>query len=384
MFKRAFVQLSRYSTKASLPPSKITPPLESRLRSLSQRHDTLLDQLNQPLSPAQLTSASKELAHLTTSKSLFDEWLKHRHDLQELQQLTSDPDLASIAQEESNELTTRLHQLERSLIEELAPKDAADRATSAILEIRAGAGGDEASLFVADLARMYERFAQLHRWRWDLITSSLSSATEESSTKGLKDVTVSVTGRDVFAVLKYESGVHRVQRVPSTESQGRIHTSTATVAILPEPSTVDVDIRESDLKIDVYRSSGAGGQHVNTTDSAVRITHLPTGLTVAMQDERSQHKNRLKALKVLRAKIYEEERMKVQVERRQNRNKQIGSGDRSEKIRTYNYPQNRVTDHRINLTLYELEQVVSGDGLMRVIEPLQEHYLMESLLEEQE
>ncbi|KAI7902927.1 uncharacterized protein BX663DRAFT_454178 [Cokeromyces recurvatus] len=374
MFKRAFIQISRYSTKAFLPSSIITPPIETRLKALSDRHDTLLCQLNNiNLSPAELTSASKELAKLTTSKALFDEWLKHRQDLAELQNLSEDPELAKLAQEESNDITQALQQVEKNLLEELAPKDAADNAISAILEIRAGAGGDEASLFVADLSRMYERFAQLQRWKWEIISSS-----EEA--KGLKDLTVSIGGRNVFTFLKYESGVHRVQRVPATETQGRIHTSTVTVAILPEPNSVDIDIKDSDLRIDVYRSSGAGGQHVNTTDSAVRITHLPTGITIAMQDERSQHKNKLKALKVLRAKIFEQERQRVDMERRQSRNKQIGSGDRSEKIRTYNYPQNRVTDHRINLTLYELEQIVSGEGLMHVIEPLQKYYLMESIL----
>ncbi|KAI8077906.1 uncharacterized protein B0P05DRAFT_543281 [Gilbertella persicaria] len=385
MFKRVFFQVSRYSTKATTPfalqSSRITPPLENKLKLLSDRHDNLLTQLNDNgLNPADLTQASKELAQLTAPKSLFEEWMKHRCDLTELHDLlstnTTDDDMIDMAKEEYTDIMDRIQQLEKELITELAPKDEADDA-SAILEIRAGAGGDEASIFSADMARMYERFAQLQRWKWEVLARS-----DETGNKGFKDITVNIGGKNVFGLLKYESGVHRVQRVPATEAQGRIHTSTVTVAILPQPTEVDVQIKESDLKIDVYRASGAGGQHVNTTDSAVRITHMPTGLVVAMQDERSQHKNKLKALKVLRAKIYEQERLKTQNERRDSRNAQIGSGDRSEKIRTYNYPQNRVTDHRINLTLYELEQIISGEALMHIIEPLQEHYLAESLLEE--
>ncbi|CAO3644715.1 unnamed protein product [Cunninghamella blakesleeana] len=284
--------------------------------------------------------------------------------------------MLELAKEEFNDIMTRINDIEKNLIIELVPKDMADDA-SAILEIRAGTGGDEASLFSNDIARMYERFAQLQRWKWEVLSKS-----EDVAGKGLKDITVNISGRNVFGTLKYESGVHRVQRVPATESQGRIHTSTITVAMLPQPTEVDVQIKESDLKIDLYRASGAGGQHVNTTDSAVRMTHIPTGIVVAMQDERSQHKNKAKALKVIRAKVFEAEREKTQAARRNSRNKQIGTGDRSEKIRTYNFPQNRVTDHRINLTLYELEQILSGEGLMNVIEPLKENSLAESLLED--
>ncbi|CAO3632966.1 unnamed protein product [Mucor fragilis] len=384
MFKRAIGQISRYSTKvspAALQSSKITPPLEKKLEALSQRHDSLLSQLsNNSLSPSDLTNASKELAQLTSPKALFEEWMKNRTDLSELQQLLAtsqdNDDMIELAREEYTDIMDRIQQIEKDLVTELAPKDTADDA-SAILEIRSGAGGDEASIFSADMARMYERFAQLQRWKWEVLSKS-----DETGNKGFKDITVNIGGKNVFGLLKYESGVHRVQRVPATEAQGRIHTSTVTVAILPQPTEVDIQIKESDLKIDVYRASGAGGQHVNTTDSAVRMTHIPTGLVVAMQDERSQHKNKLKALKVLRAKVFEQERLKTQNERRDSRNKQIGTGDRSEKIRTYNYPQSRVTDHRINLTLYELEQVISGEALLHVIEPLQEHYLAESLLEE--
>ncbi|SAM01253.1 hypothetical protein [Absidia glauca] len=375
--------LRKYSTKASslLPSTRITPSLEKKLVRISQQHDTLLSQLsNNEIESSALATASKRLSDLTATKSLFDDWQKCTHDLSDLQDLLAGPDqeedMLELAKEEYNDIITNIQGIEKDLIAELAPKDAADDA-SAILEIRSGAGGDEASLFSTDMARMYERFAQLKRWKWEVLAKS-----DDVGGRGLKDITVNISGRNVFGVLKYESGVHRVQRVPATESQGRIHTSTITVAMMPQPTEVDVQIKESDLKIDLYRASGAGGQHVNTTDSAVRMTHIPTGLVVAMQDERSQHKNKAKALKVLRAKIYERERELAQSARRDSRNQQIGTGDRSEKIRTYNYPQNRVTDHRINLTLFELEPILSGEGLMNIIGPLQEHYLTQSLLED--
>ncbi|KAH8552338.1 hypothetical protein BGW37DRAFT_534111 [Umbelopsis sp. PMI_123] len=361
--------------------SLVTPQLESKLKTLAERHESLITKLNhsESMDTATIASVSKEAAELSQLTSLYGEWNRANTDLDELFNLLSsssnDEDMLDMAREEHQELTGTLQRLEKDIIAELVPKDSADEG-SAILEIRAGAGGDEAALFAAEMTKMYERFAQERRWKWEL----LSCSELDGGGKGYKDVTVNIAGKSVFGQLKYESGVHRVQRVPATESQGRIHTSTITVAILPQPTEVEVQIKDSDLRIDVYRSSGAGGQHVNTTDSAVRITHIPTGMVVAMQDERSQHKNKLKAMKVLRAKIYDQERLKTDLARRDSRNKQIGSGDRSEKIRTYNFPQNRVTDHRINLTLYELDLIMTGQNLPNVIDRLKVHYDTEALM----
>ncbi|KAI7867183.1 peptide chain release factor 1 [Spinellus fusiger] len=349
---------------------------------MTVRHDTLLQQLSHnTLSPAELTKASKEASSLSSATRLYSEWRQCQQELEQVQLMLTEQDqsIVSLAEEELQELTARWVDIERQLVVELAPKDTAD-AASAILEIRPGAGGDEAILFSGEMARMYERFSQINRWKWEVLSGSTDRPKEN------KEMIINITGKNVFGMLRYETGVHRqrcdcrVQRVPTTETQGRVHTSTVTVAMMPQPTEVDIQIKESDLRIDVYRASGAGGQHVNTTDSAVRMTHLPTGLTVSMQDERSQHKNKAKALKVLRAKIYDVARQETDLLRRNSRNQQIGTGDRSEKIRTYNFPQNRVTDHRINLTLYELEPVLTGEGLSRVIEPLQEHYLAASLL----
>jgi peptide chain release factor 1 len=275
----------------------------------------------------------------------------------------SETDVAALAEEEIGPLDAKIEELEQQLKVQLLPKDDADE-KSAILEVRAGTGGEEAALFAADLFRMYQRYADAHDWKVNILSAS------ESSTGGYKEIIANITGKGVFARLKFESGVHRVQRVPETEAQGRIHTSAATVAVLPEAEEVDIKIDDKDLRIDVFRASGPGGQSVNTTDSAVRITHMPSGLVVSQQDEKSQHKNKAKAMKVLRARLYDLERAKLDAERSQTRRSQIGTGDRSQRIRTYNFPQGRVTDHRIGLTLHSLDLVLEGRGLDEIIDAL--------------
>jgi peptide chain release factor 1 len=274
----------------------------------------------------------------------------------------ADAEMAELARDELANLNARLPELERAVALHLAPKDK-DESASAILEIRAGTGGDEAALFAGDLFRMYQRYAQLHGWRVEVDSVS------EGEMGGYKEIIASITGDGVFGRLKFESGVHRVQRVPDTEAQGRIHTSAATVAVLPEVEDVEIEINDADLRVDTYRSSGAGGQHVNKTDSAVRITHLPTGIVVT-SSEKSQHQNRARALKVLKARLYEQQREALDTARADARKSQVGSGDRSERIRTYNFPQGRVTDHRINLGLYNLPKVMEGEALDDIIDPL--------------
>ena len=293
-----------------------------------------------------------------------------RQSQQELTDLTGlleepeqDPEMRALAEDELLRVKERLPVLERKIRLLLLPKDAADD-RNVILEVRAGTGGDEAGLFAADLFRMYQRYAELHGWRFEALGLS------DTGIGGYKEASAAISGKGVFARLKYESGVHRVQRVPVTESGGRIHTSAATVAVLPEPEDIDVEIDDKDLRIDTFRSQGAGGQHVNTTDSAVRITHLPSGIVVSCQDEKSQHKNRAKAMKVLRARIYDAKRQEQDEARAESRRVQVGSGDRSERIRTYNFPQGRVSDHRINLTLYKLDKVLGGEALDEVLESL--------------
>jgi peptide chain release factor 1 len=275
----------------------------------------------------------------------------------------SDAEMRSLAETELAELQEKLPEMERELQMLLLPKDAADD-RSAILEVRAGTGGDEASLFAADLFRMYQRYAEAHGWRFEPIDLN------ETELGGYKEAVAEISGAGVFARLKFESGVHRVQRVPTTESGGRIHTSAATVAVLPEAEDVDIDIDEKDLRVDTYRAQGAGGQHVNKTESAVRITHIPTGVVVTCQDNKSQHKNRAQAMKVLRARLYEQEREQLASDRAEARRSQVGSGDRSERIRTYNFPQGRVTDHRINLTVHKLDRIINGEELDEVIDAL--------------
>jgi len=302
---------------------------------------------------------SREFAELDPIVATITALRKAMGERLDLQQLVDDPasdkDMAALAEEELEGLGPKIEELEKKLKVQLLPKDTADE-KSAILEVRAGTGGDEAALFAADLFRMYQRYADRQGWKVSILSAS------ESATGGYKEIIASISGKNVFAKLKFESGVHRVQRVPETEAQGRIHTSAATVAVLPEAEEVDVKIEDKDLRIDVFRASGPGGQSVNTTDSAVRITHLPTGIVVSQQDEKSQHKNKAKGMKVLRARIYEMERAKLDAERAQDRKSQIGTGDRSERIRTYNFPQGRVTDHRIGLTTHQLYLVLQGEA----------------------
>jgi peptide chain release factor 1 len=343
--------------------------LQTKLRRVVARYDELVHAMSEPGTGGtqSFVRLSKEYADLTPVVERIRILEKATTDLSNLDKLMNDPasdqDMKDLAAEEYYALKERLPTLEREVTVMLLPKDTADE-RSAILEIRAGTGGDEAALFAADLCRMYERYAETHGWRFELISLS------EIGIGGYKEVIASVTGRGVFARLKFESGVHRVQRVPATEASGRIHTSAATVAVLPEPEDVDIQIADKDLRIDVFRSSGPGGQSVNTTDSAVRITHLPTGLVVQQQDEKSQHKNKAKALKVLRARLYEHQRATIEAERAATRKSQIGTGDRSERIRTYNYPQGRVTDHRINLTLHKIEKILAGEALDEMIDAL--------------
>jgi peptide chain release factor 1 len=307
--------------------------------------------------------ASRDYAELEPVARAAAEVTAMREEVASLTQMLADPEMKAMAEDELADLRQRLPAAERALSLAMLPRDEAD-ARPAMLEIRAGTGGDEAALFAGDLYRMYERFAATQGWKVEPVSMNASEV------GGFKEVVANVTGQNVFRKLKFESGVHRVQRVPVTESGGRIHTSAATVAVLPEPSEVDVTVDENDLRIDIYRSSGAGGQHVNTTDSAVRITHIPTGIVVAMQDERSQHKNKAKAMQVLRARIYEKRREEAHGAEAEARRAMVGSGDRSERIRTYNFPQGRVTDHRIGLTLHKLDEVLEGGALGELVDAL--------------
>ncbi len=341
--------------------------LESRLDQLVRRHGELRDALSASgLSGADFAKLSKEYSELSPIVDGVEALRRAQGELaaaKEMAGAEGDPELQALAEEEMQSLRERLPELELKVQLSLLPRDEDDE-RNAILEVRAGTGGEEAALFAAELFRMYQRYAALRGWRCELLDLS------ETGIGGVKEAAASITGRNVFARLKYESGVHRVQRVPETEASGRIHTSAATVAVLPEAEEVDVRIEDKDLRIDVFRSSGPGGQSVNTTDSAVRITHLPTGLVVIQQDEKSQHKNKARALKVLRARLYEMERQSLAATRAADRKSQVGSGDRSERIRTYNFPQGRVTDHRINLTLYKIDKIMAGEALDDVIDAL--------------
>ena len=341
--------------------------LESRLDQIVRRQAELREALAAAgLSGADFAKLSKEYSELEPIVGGIEALRRTQEELSaaaEMAEAGDDPEMKALAQEEIQSLRERLPELEMQVKLSLLPRDEDDE-RNAILVIRAGTGGDEAALFAADLFRMYQRYAALHGWRFELLELS------ETGIGGFKEAVASITGRNVFARLKFESGVHRVQRVPETEASGRIHTSAATVAVLPEAEDVDIKIDDKDLRIDVFRSSGPGGQSVNTTDSAVRITHLPTGLVVIQQDEKSQHKNKARAMKVLRARLYEQERQTRDAARAADRKSQVGSGDRSERIRTYNFPQGRVTDHRINLTLYKLDKVISGEALDEIVDAL--------------
>jgi len=337
------------------------------LDQLLRRHAELRDALaGTGLAGADFAKSSKEYSELTPIVDAIDALRRAREEfasLTDLAQSSEDAELKALAEDELHGLRERLPALEQRVKLALLPKDADDE-RNAILEVRAGTGGDEAALFAAELFRMYQKYAALRGWRFEILDLS------ETGLGGFKEATASISGRDVFARLKFESGVHRVQRVPETEAAGRIHTSAATVAVLPEAEDVDIRIEERDLRIDVFRASGPGGQSVNTTDSAVRITHIPTGLVVIQQDEKSQHKNKAKALKVLRSRLYDMERRARDSARAAERKSQVGSGDRSERIRTYNFPQGRVTDHRINLTLYKIDKVMSAEALDEIIDAI--------------
>ena len=342
--------------------------LEKNISRLLSRKDEIEERLSSSsLDTADLMHLSKELSDLRPIAEQAAKVQKLKMELSDAENLVKDQDadaeMVALAEDEIQEIRPKITEEEYQLKLLLLPKDK-DDSRNAILEIRAGTGGDEAALFGADLFGMYQKFASQQGWRFEVMEIS------ETGIGGYKEATANISGQEVFAKLKFESGVHRVQRVPDTETGGRIHTSAATVAVLPEAEDVDIDILEADLRVDIFRSSGPGGQSVNTTDSAVRITHMPTGIVVSQQDEKSQHKNRAKAMKILRSRLYDAERAKQNAERAASRKGQVGSGDRSERIRTYNFPQGRVTDHRINLTLYKLDKILMGEALSEIINAL--------------
>jgi peptide chain release factor 1 len=340
---------------------------QAKLDALVARHAAVEAELSGHTDRENYVKLSREFAELAPLVGMVKSYQTTSTELADLEALIADPsteaDMRTLAMQEKPAIETRRAELEEKIRLTLIPKDAMDE-RNVILEIRAGTGGDEAARFAGDLFRMYERYAARQNWKVEIVSAS------EGTVGGFKEVIAEIRGRGAFSRLKYESGVHRVQRVPATEASGRIHTSTATVAVLPEPEEVDVDIADADLKIDTMRAGGAGGQHVNKTESAIRITHVPSGIVIVVQEERSQHRNRAKAMVLLRAKLYDMERQRLDRERAADRRGQVGSGDRSERIRTYNFPQGRVTDHRINLTLHKLPQVIEGEALGEIIDAL--------------
>jgi peptide chain release factor 1 len=357
----------------------VTPLPEAKLDTLLTRHAAVEAELSQQLPAEAFVKLSREFAEIDPVVAKIKAYREVATELADLEGLIADPKTESAMREMADDERRALLDKREQMIEELRlallPKDAMDE-RNVIVEIRAGTGGDEASLFARDLYRMYERIAARQGWTTDILSAN------EGAKGGFKEIIAEIRGRGPFARLKFESGVHRVQRVPDTEAQGRVHTSAATVAVLPEVEDVDIEIKPDDLKIDTMRSQGAGGQHVNKTESAIRITHMPSGIVVMVQEERSQHKNRAKAMAMLRAKLYDAEKTKRDTERAAARKDQIGSGDRSERIRTYNFPQGRVTDHRINLTLYNLPKVMEGEGLGEIIDALVTHHQAELLAAE--
>tara|TARA_Y100000590_G_scaffold50522_1_gene53271 strand:+ start:19503 stop:20579 length:1077 start_codon:yes stop_codon:yes gene_type:complete len=345
-------------------------PLD-KVREIVQTYEKLeKDLASDKTDKKDLVSKSKEYSSIGEIIKEAKAYLNFENEKNDLKKIiddqAADKEMIQLAKNELTELVKKKDHYEKKLKIYLIPKDDADL-KNAILEIRAGTGGDEAGLFVADLYKMYEKICLNNKWSFEIISTSKSTA------GGFKEVILLIKGKNIYSFLKYESGVHRVQRVPETETQGRVHTSAATVAVLPEAEEVDIKIQEKDLRVDVYRSTGSGGQSVNTTDSAVRITHIPTGIVVTNQDEKSQHKNRAKGMKILRSRVYEAEREKKDKERSRDRKNQIGSGDRSERIRTYNFPQGRVTDHRINMTLHKLEEFLAGDAFEELNQSLRMH-----------
>jgi peptide chain release factor 1 len=340
---------------------------KEKLELILRRHDEIEARLSAGVAGKEFSDLSRELSDIGPVVEAIRDWRGATDELAGVEAMladgATDADMRALAEEEKSAALERIAALEQRIRVALLPKDAADEG-SAILEIRGGTGGDEAALFAGDLFRMYQRYAEAHGWKVEVLSTS------EGTAGGFKEIIAEVNGRGVFAKLKFESGVHRVQRVPATEAQGRVHTSAATVAVMPMAEDVDIELNEADLKIDTMRAQGAGGQHVNKTESAIRITHMPTNTVVFVQDERSQHKNKARALMLMKSRLYDAQRQKLDAERAANRKSQVGSGDRSERIRTYNFPQGRVTDHRINLTLYKLDKVIAGEALDEIVDAL--------------